>query len=74
MPKKEIPAMLIPADAIHTGDGWCWQRRQDGSVRVTVIEPVAATFKVHDLSKEEWFSVQKHLGLNEAVEIPSTEA
>lgn len=37
--KKALPAHLIPKGAIHTGDGFVFQRLTDGSVKILIISP-----------------------------------
>jgi hypothetical protein len=37
--KKALHPQLIPVDAVHTGDGWCFAALEDGSVQVRVINP-----------------------------------
>lgn len=57
--KKAIPEQLIPADGIHTGDGWCWQPLPDGGVKIYIINPANGYPAGQTvLSQDEWVKVK----------------
>lgn len=68
-PKKAIPAGLIPDDALHTGDGWIWQRLADGSVQVRVLNPSAGNVQAATvLTPDEYAQVQDLIDPRRVVE------
>lgn len=56
--KKMLPDQMVPPGAIQTGDGWCFLKNEDGSVRVFVVNPTIAQMVAStSLTREEWAAV-----------------
>jgi hypothetical protein len=56
--KKMLPDQMVPPGAVQTGDGWCFLKNEDGTVRVFVINAtIAQTVASTSLTRAEWEAV-----------------